>query len=91
MGCVFNINTVHKTVEKLKLTLTFICKFDNVQSYSIISIFCVTATDCILYLCNLKNSRKDYNNNQTCNNTRVNKDRIQNVPSSNCNHRLVYV
>ena len=29
--------------------------------------------------------------NSTWTNTRVNKDRIHKVPSSNCNHRLVYV
>ena len=45
--------TVHKTVEKLKSQAffevhihVFICKFDNVQSYSIVLIYC------ILYLCN---------------------------------------
>ena len=49
--------TVHKTVEKLKFQAffevhihVFICKFDNVQSYSIVLIYC------ILYLCNFKNN-----------------------------------
>ena len=52
-----------------------ICKFDNVQSSSIVLIFCVTAAYCsLLYLCNWekkKNSRSDYNNKQTCNNVLV--------------------